>query len=89
MAADESLKLKKLAEKLCQKEACAIQYCLQSKGKSACVVFTVLSIANKYQESKCTSQKEDLLQCCAKLNEEILEHSTHCGSFVSKQKGKK
>uniref|UniRef100_A0A1X7TVY6 Uncharacterized protein n=1 Tax=Amphimedon queenslandica TaxID=400682 RepID=A0A1X7TVY6_AMPQE len=28
MASDE-IKLKRLAEKLCQKEACAIQYCLQ------------------------------------------------------------
>ncbi|KAI6652877.1 Cmc4p [Oopsacas minuta] len=49
----------------CQREACAIQICLESR---------------QYDQSKCESVIQKLFYCCNKLTVEEAESTPHCSS---------
>jgi hypothetical protein len=68
MADDFSEKLRKIAERACQREACGVQSCLQ---------------ANNYKEEFCAGEIEKLKKCCSKLKPDILKYSVRCSGFIN------
>lgn len=67
MASTDVKELQRIAKKLCAKETCAIQSCLQE---------------HNYQQAACEDKIEELKKCCRKLSPQVLNYSIYCEGFI-------
>jgi hypothetical protein len=63
--------VKDFVSKLCKKQACAIQFCLQANG---------------YRDDRCQKEVESLIKCCQQLPVYHLKHSETCQGILNRER---